>query len=86
MTEDDVRSTSMGAGGEDVLMSTAARKQWPVSIECKRKAKFAGYTLMDQAEANCPKGAQPIVVVRGDRKKAMVLVDAEYFFDLLKGK
>lgn len=80
LLQDDVRSTSMGAGGEDVLLSPAARSLFPVSIECKNLAKFAGYTLYDQAVANCPDGAEPIVVVKANQRSPLVLVDAEYFF------
>lgn len=32
---DDVRSTSMGASGVDVLLSPAARRLFPFDIECK---------------------------------------------------
>ncbi len=37
---DDVRSTSMGAGGEDVQLSPAARKLFPYSLECKNVEKL----------------------------------------------
>lgn len=56
---DDVKSTSMGAGGEDVQLSPAARKQYPVSIECKSRANYAFYKDYDQAVNNCPKGCEP---------------------------
>jgi len=36
LENDDVKSTSMGAGGEDVQLSPAARKILPIQIECKR--------------------------------------------------
>lgn len=84
LEEDDVRSTSMGAGGEDVLLSPSARRQFPVSIECKSKAAFAGYTLYDQAVANAPEGAEPVLVVKANRRKPLVVVDAEYFFREIK--
>lgn len=85
LTERDVKSTSMGAGGEDVLLSEAAVKQFPLSIECKNLAKFAGYRHLEQAQSNCPKDCQPIAVIRANRKTPIVLVDAEYFFTLVKG-
>jgi len=70
----------MGAGGEDVQLSPAARKKAPFSIECKARGKFAVYSLYDQAVDNCPKDAEPLLVVKGDRKKPLVVVDAEWFF------
>lgn len=77
---DDCRSTSMGAGGEDLQLSPAARKLIPLSIECKSLAKMAFYKWLEQAEANAPEGTEPIVVARANRKKAVVILDAEYFF------
>ncbi len=75
----------MGANGEDILMSPVARIQFPVSIEAKNLAKFAGFKHLDQAVENCPKGSQPIAVIKANHRNPIVLVDAEYFFNLLKG-
>lgn len=80
---DDCKSTSMGAGGEDVQLSPAARKLVPLSIECKARARFSGYTFMDQAVSNSHK-VQPVVIVKGDRKKPLAMVDADFFFTLLR--
>ena len=78
---DDVRSTSMGSGGEDVLLSPAARKLIPVSIECKNMASMAFYKWYDQACVNAPKGPEPVVVAKANHRKPVVIVDAEYFFN-----
>lgn len=84
---DDCRSTSMGAGGEDIQLSPAARKLFPYSIECKSLAKFAGYNYYDQAEVNSPTYAEPIAIVKANNRKPLVLVNAEYFIELVtKGK
>lgn len=77
---DDVRSTAMGQSGEDIQLSPAARRLIPFSIECKARQKIAVYDFYDQAASNAPKGTEPIAVIKGDRKKPLVLVDAEYFF------
>lgn len=82
--EDDVKSTSMGCPGEDITMSNSARQLVPVSIECKSLAKFAGYTILDQAIANAPSNIEPIGVIRANNRRPVVLVDAEYFFNLLR--
>ena len=37
---DDVRSTSMGAGGEDLQLSPAARRKFGYSVECKNVEKL----------------------------------------------
>jgi len=84
LEKDDCRSTSMGCGGEDVQLSPAARKLFPYSVECKSFKSFAIYKVMDQASENCPKGAEPLVIIKGDRQKPLAIVDAEHFFQLTK--
>ena len=79
---DDVRSTSMGAGGEDLQLSPAARKalkgtQW----ECKARKSFAFYKDYEQAKTH-GKG-EPVLVVKGDRKKPMAIIDLDFFLGLL---
>jgi len=74
----------MGAQGEDILLSTRARELVPLSIECKSRATIAVYNWYDQANTNCPEGVEPLVVFKADRKKPMVMVDAEYFFELME--
>lgn len=81
---DDVKSTGMGQGGEDVQLSPAARKLWKVSLECKARKSIASYSWYSQAEDNCPDGSEPVVVMKADRKKPLVVVDADYFFDLYR--
>lgn len=81
---DDVRSTSMGAGGVDVQLSPAAKKLWPFSIECKSKKAYAFYKDYDQAMANVEKGMEPILVAKANRRRPVVIVDAEWFFKEFK--
>jgi hypothetical protein len=73
----------MGAGGEDVQLSPAARRLFPYSVECKSYKHFAVYKVMDQAAENCPKGASPICIIKGDRKKPLAVMDADLFFKLI---
>lgn len=70
----------MGAGGEDILLSPAARALLPVSIECKFLANMAFYKWYDQAAINAPKNVEPIVVAKANHRAPVVIVDAEYFF------
>lgn len=82
LQKDDVRSTSMGAGGEDVQLSPAARLLVPYSIECKNLQAMVLYKWYDQAVLNAPKGTEPVVVAKANHHKPVVIVDAEYFFNL----
>lgn len=77
---DDVKSTSMGAGGEDVQLSPAARRQYPISIECKSRASYAFYKDYDQAVINCPDKAEPLLVCKANHRNPVVIVDADWFF------
>ena len=81
---DDVKSTGMGQGGEDVQLSPYARKFVPLSIECKSRASFAFYKDLDQAKSNCKVGLEPVLVCKGDRKKPVVIVDLEHYIQLLR--
>ena len=75
---EDIESRSMGAGGEDLIMARAAREKFPYSIECKNVEKLNVYEAYAQAEANS--GAhEPILFMKKNRKKPLVVVDAEWF-------
>jgi len=80
LEQDDVRSTGMGQGGEDIQLSPAARSLVPLSIECKSRASYAFYKDLDQAVINAPKGSEPILVAKANHRNPVVIVDAEYFF------
>ena len=80
----DVRSTSMGAAGEDVLLSKAARDVFPYLVECKAVKSAAVYRVMDQAQSNCPDGAEPLGIIKADRRKPIAVIDADHLFDLIK--
>ena len=83
--EEDIESRSMGAGGEDLIMARAARAKFPCSIECKNQEKVNVCESYKQAESNC-KDYEPIVVLKRNKHKPLVLVDAEYFVKLYKEK
>jgi hypothetical protein len=74
----------MGVSGEDLLFSPKARRYLPISVECKSRAAISIYGYYEQAKTNS-KGYQPVCVVKQNRAKPLVVVDAEYFFKLLKG-
>lgn len=82
--QDDVKSTPMGSGGEDVQLSPFARDILPLSFECKSYKKFAVYGILDQANANKPEGTSPVVVLKADRRVPLVVCEAEHYFDLWK--
>lgn len=78
---DDVRSTSMGAGGEDVQLSPAVRDKIDISVECKSYATFSVYKHYDQAKGHRDT-AEPVLVVKANYRKPLAIVDMDHYFDL----
>jgi hypothetical protein len=80
---EDLESRSMGAGGEDLIMSKAARTKFPYSIECKNQERLNIWSAWEQAESN--KGIyEPIVVIKKNKQRPLVVLDAENFLDMIK--
>jgi hypothetical protein len=86
LEQGDVTCAIMGESGEDIKLSPAARQLIPISVECKARKSFALYNDYDQATTNAPKGMEPVLFIKGDRKKPLAVIDAEYFLDLMKGR
>ena len=80
---EDIESRSMGAGGEDLIMARAAREKFPYSIECKNQEAVNVWKAFEQASENSG-NYQPIVVIKRNKTRPLVLVDAEYFAELHK--
>ena len=80
---EDVESRSMGAGGEDLIMARAARAKFPYSIECKNQESVNVWKAFEQANENSG-DYQPIVVIKRNKSRPLVLIDAEYFVSLHK--
>ena len=82
---EDIESRSMGAGGEDLIMARAARKKFPYSIECKNQEKVNIWDSYEQAQENSG-DYEPIVVLKRNNTKPLVLIDADYFVRLHNDK
>ena len=80
---EDIESRSMGAGGEDLIMARAARQKFPFSLECKNVEKLNVWDAYEQACANAG-DYEPIVVMKKNKKKPLVVIDAEAFVFLTK--
>lgn len=81
LERDDIKSTSMGAGGEDLQLSPAARKLIPYQIECKSKAVSQIHTYYAQAKHHGEN--EPLVVVKKDRDIALAIVSLDHFLKLI---
>ena len=80
---EDIESRSMGAGGEDLIMARAARETFPYSIECKNQEKINLWESYKQATENSGK-YEPVVFIKRNNHKPLVVVDADYFINLHK--
>ena len=84
LKEDDAISTSMGAGGEDIRLSTAARQAIPVSIECKCQEKLNIWSCLEQAKSNTPVGATPCLIFSRNRAPTYAVVPWEVLLGLYR--
>ena len=81
--EEDLEARPMGSQGEDIIMGRESREKFPYSIECKNQEAVNVWKAYEQASTNC-KGYEPLVVIKRNRSKPLVLVDAEHFVALHK--
>ena len=82
---DDVRSTTMGDSGEDVLLSPAARKLFPFSVECKNQERLNIWESLEQAETNAGQHI-PLVVFKRNRSKTYISMEINDLMRLLSEK
>ncbi len=79
---DDVRSITMGDAGEDILLSPAARRVFPFSVECKNQEKINIWEALDQAEGNSGNHI-PLVIFKRNRSKTYAVLEFEELLQLL---
>jgi hypothetical protein len=77
---DDIRSTSMGAGGEDILLSPLARKIYPFNIECKNVEKINIWAAIKQAEEHGK--YNPLVCFKRNGEEIYVTLKLQDLLDL----
>jgi len=87
LTSDDVKGAIMGESGEDVKMSTLAKKLLQIAIECKNRERLNVWAEYDHAKShtvlenkNSQLHREPILIIKKNNKKPLVVVNADYFF------
>ena len=79
---EDLESRPMGSQGEDIIMGVHSRRAFPYSVECKNQESVNVWKAYDQASENS--GIyEPLVVIKRNRSKALVVVDSEHFVEQL---
>jgi len=84
LDEEDLESRPMGSQGEDIILGKQSREVFPYSIECKNQEKVNVWESYSQAVENS-KDYEPVVVIKRNNHKPLVVVDAEYFIGLHEG-
>ena len=79
--KDDVNSRSMGASGTDIMLSVEGKRVCPYAIECKNLKAISIYKHYEQATSNAGT-LEPLLVVKQNNSKPLVIVDAEHFWEL----
>ena len=78
---DDVRSTSMGAPGEDILLSPSARRLFPFSIECKNVEKLNIWEAINQAKSQ-NRDHKPMVCFKKNGEEIYVAITLQDFLEV----
>ena len=82
LEKDDVRSITMGDSGEDILLSPAARRLFPFSVECKNQEKLNIWGALEQAEENSGIHV-PLVIFKRNRTKTYAVLEFDKLLELL---
>lgn len=71
---DDCLWRSMGAQGEDIMLSPKARKALPLSIEAKCVEKLNFWEAFEQAKLNAKKLFIPVVFAKRNRTEPLAVL------------
>ena len=82
LEKDDVRSITIGDSGEDILLSPAARRLFPFSVECKNQEKLNIWSALEQAEENSGDHV-PLVIFKRNRTKTYAVLEFDKLLELL---
>lgn len=74
----------MGQPGTDVRLIGEAQERFPFSVECKWQEAWSLPTWIRQAQANQKPGTDWLLVVKKNRLRPVIVMDAERFFALLE--
>ena len=83
LEEDDIKSQTMGMTGEDIVLSPAARKLIPYSIECKNVERLNFWQCIKQAEANVHKDCSPALIVKRNQTNPYVAIPLELWISII---
>lgn len=78
----DIESRPMGSNGADIIIGVASRTKFPYNVEAKNQERLNLWAAWEQALSN-QGDHKPLLVVKRNRQKPLVVLDAEDFLHLL---
>lgn len=81
---DDIKSQTMGMGGEDIVLSPTAKKLIPYSFECKNTERLNLWGSIKQCEGNC-EDRIPTLIIKRNRSDVYVVLKFDDFLNTIKG-
>jgi len=82
---DDIKSQTMGMGGEDIVLSPIAKKLIPYSFECKNTERLNLWDSLKQCEDNC-EDRQPVLIIKRNRSEVYAVINFKDFLLNIKEK
>jgi len=80
-----IESRGGSQSGVDVRLEKDVLKVFPFSIECKWQESWSIPGWIEQAKDNQKLNTYWLLVCRRSRERAVVVMDAEHFFQILRG-
>ena len=84
LEEDDIKSQTMGMTGEDIVLSPAARKLIPYSIECKNVERLNIWQSLKQAEANQYNGCSSALIIKRNQTDPYIVLPLEIWISIIQ--
>ena len=86
LEEDDIKSQTMGMTGEDIVLSPAARKLIPYSIECKNVERLNVWQCLKQTEDNTHEDCSPALVIKRNQTNPYIMIPLELWISIISKK
>lgn len=80
-----IASREASQTGTDIRLIGEAKERFPFSVECKNQETWALPAWIKQAQDNQMEGTDWLLIIKRNRLKPIAVMDAERFFELLKG-
>ena len=86
LEEDDIKSQTMGMTGEDIVLSPAARKLIPYSIECKNVERLNVWQCLKQTESNVQQDCNPALIIKRNQENPYIILPLELWIQIISEK